>query len=253
MYYYIFDIKKCKKRSVVADIKNHLAALGISGEYTYPSTAYTTEELIDLGISKKYNTIVGIGDDMIANAIASKLVGLPEAMGFIPIEASSDLCQLIGTSSWREAANNLRFRKIAEMKVGRLADGSVFLTSIELDLKNPTEITMELKDCMIQGKAANFQIANYNPLIRKIGEDWLDIVFQTVDPKESGFLSKISSMLGFGKEGQNDISLIRARSLRLFTSAQIPILAHGNVVAKTPQFIECSDENLRLIVGKKKI
>lgn len=252
MYYYIFDIKKCKKRSLVADIKNHLAALGISGEYTYPSTAYTTEELIDLGISKKYNTIVGIGDDMIANVIAGKLCGQPEAMGFIPAEASADLCHLIGTSDWREACSNLRFRKIEEMKVGRLANGSVFLTSVRLDLKNSTEITMELKDYMIQGKVTNFQAANYHPMIKKIGDDWLDIIFQTIDPKESGLLHRLSSMLGFNKESQNDISLIRARSLRLFTSAQIPMSSNGNIIGKTPQFIECSDENLRLIVGKRK-
>ncbi|MCX6808884.1 MAG: hypothetical protein NTW50_04445 [Candidatus Berkelbacteria bacterium] len=78
MYYYIFDIKKCKKQSTVTEIKDYLGSLGISGEFTYPSSAYSVEDLVELGLSKKYNTIVGIGDDNIANKIAAKLCGRTE-------------------------------------------------------------------------------------------------------------------------------------------------------------------------------
>lgn len=251
MYYYIFDLKKCGKRSTVTEIKNHLAFLGISGEYTYPSPAYTVEELVELGLSKKYNTIVGIGDDEIANKIAGKLCGRSEAMGMIPIEASVELCQILKARNWKEAADNLRFRKIEEFRVGRLANGSAFLTSIELDLKGPTEVTMEFKDFLVQAKLRNLAISNICADVKKISPEFLDIIFESVDPKENGLLDRISNLIGLSKDKGGEFSMIRARSLRIFTSSQIGLVTPAGSIAKTPQFVESSDDFLRLIVGKK--
>lgn len=250
MYYYIFDIKRCKN-SVITDIKDYLSGLGISGEFVYPSTAYTTEDLVELGLSKKYNTIVGIGGDQIANKIAGKLVGRSEAMGFIPIDGSEELKNLIDAKNWKEACENLRYRKIIEIRIGKTATGSVFMTNLFLDLKSPADLTIEFKDYIIQGKIKNLMISNYNSGITKIGEDYLDIVIQSVDPKERDFLGKLSSIIGLSKEEEKSFSMLRARSLRVFAKNQIPLICASESIAKTPQLIESSDENLRLIVGKR--
>ncbi len=253
MYYYIFDIKRCKNKTLVTDIKSYLSSLGISGEFTYPSAAYTTEELVDLGISKKYNTIVGIGSDDLANSIASRLCGRQEAMGMIPLEASNELASLIGAKTWREGAENLRYRKITNMKIGKSANGGGFLTDLELALKGPTEVTIEFRDYMVQAKVTKLVISNFNPDITKIGPDFLDVVFESVAP-EQNVISRIGNFLGFGKDGQkSSFSLFRGRSLRLFTSSQIPLASKGHAIAKTPQLIESSDEDLRLIIGKKSV
>jgi len=253
MYYYILDIKKFKKHSVVEDIKNYLSVLGISGEYAYPSAAYTTEDLVELGISKKYNTIVAIGDDNLVNTVAGKLCGRPEALGVIPIDASSDLCDLIGSKAWKDAADNLRFRVLQEIKIGKTTNGKVFLTSINLGVSHPTEVTIEVKDFIIQAKVAELMISNFNPTVTKLDLDFLDIIFRSTNPKDIAFLSKIGSFFGAKKQNDNDLSLIRARSLRLFTSNQIPLLSGNDTVAKTPQLIEVSDDLLRIIVGKKSL
>lgn len=250
MYYYIFDLKKCKKQSLVADIKNYLSALGISGEFTYPSAAYTTEELVELGLSKKYNTIVGIGGDEVANQIASRLTGKPEAMGIIPVDASDDLMTLIGCRSWKEGAESLRYRKIQEMRVGLTANGNAFLTNLSLDINSPVDITLEFRDYMIQTRAVKMLASNYHPDIKKIGSDYIDIVIHSVGPKPKGFLSQVSAIFSGNKEDEQ-YSLFRARSFRIFTNSQIPLVAGDQCVAKTPQLIESSDEDLRLIVGKK--
>lgn len=247
MYYYIFDLKKCRKNSQVTEIKNYLSALGISGEYTYPSAAYSVEELVDLGLSKKYNTIVGIGDDEIANKIATKLCGKSEAFGIIPLEASGDLTTLIGASSWKDAAENLRYRKIEEMRIGLTANGNGFITSASLDLKNPSEITIEFRDYVVQTKASGMTVSNWSPKIKKIGDDYLDIVIHSVGQSEKGFLAKFFG----GKSASEGYSIFRARSFRLFTSNQIPISVNGNTIVKTPQLIESSDETIRLITSKK--
>jgi len=250
MYYYIFDIKKCRKKSLVIDIKNYLSSLGISGEFTYPSAAYTTKELVNLGLSKKYNTIVGIGGDDIANDIAEALCGKNEAMGFIPIEATADLETLIGAKNWKEACQNLRYRRIMEMKVGKTANGKAFLCNVKLNFKRPTEVTLEFKNYIVKSLASNVMISNFKPEIKKIGEDYLDIIMESVNPNKSNFFKAISGLIGLESD-EKSLSLLRARSLRIFTSAQIPISANDQMLAKTPQLIESSDENLRLIIHRK--
>jgi hypothetical protein len=250
MYYYIFDLKKCKKPSVATEIKDYLNLLGIAGEFTYPTTAHSVDELVDLGLSKKYNTIVAIGDDEIANRVAAKLCGRQEAMGIIPLEASEELQTFIGAKNWKEAAENVRFRKIAEIKIGKTANGNAFLTDLKLGLKGPTEVTIEFRDFLVKAKVAELIISNYNPNIEKISPDYLDVVLQSVSPEQNIF-SKVSSFFGMKKELNKSLSLFRGRSLRLFTSSQIPLISGNAAIAKTPQLVESSDENLRLIIGKK--
>lgn len=247
MYYYIFDIKKFAKSAQIENLKNYLGGLGISGEFTYPNPAQTVEELVDLGISKQYSTIVAVGGDDLVNTVASKLVGKKEAMGIIPIEASGPLCQLIGNSGWKEACDTLRFRKISEIAIGKTATGNCFLTHAELNIKSPIEITLEFKDFIVQSKITSLMISNFHPSIKKIGSDFLDVTMTSVSNPDS-FLSKF-----FGKKSENKLgeSLFRARSLRIFTKSQMPIMAGGSQIAKSPQLIESSDDLLRLITAKK--
>ena len=253
MYYYIFDLKKCQKRSQVEEIKNYLSALGISGEFVYPSAAYTISELVELGLSKKYNTIVGIGSDEIANKIAAGLVGRSEAMGLIPIEASADLMQLIGAKNWREGADNLRYRRITEMFIGQTANGGAFLTSLELNVKLPTEITIEFKDYIVQARVTKLLIANFHSEIKKIGPDYLDVVFQSISHKGKSVWTSISNILGLDKNEAQSLSMFRARSLRLFANSQISLTSGTDTIARTPQLIESSDAKLRLIVNRKNV
>lgn len=253
MYYYIFDIKRCKKRSQVENIKNYLGVLGISGEFTYPTAAQTVKELVDLGLSKQYTTIVAIGGDEMANNVASLLVGRSEAMGFIPLEASSELSSLIGTSDWKSACDILRYRKINEINLGKTANGECFLTNAMLDLRNPIEVTLEFKDYMIQTIATSLKIANFDPNVPKIARDHLDILLRSINPQDNNIFSRLGNFLSGKKNSENekDLTLVHARSLRIFTNAQIPILSGNQVLAKTPQLLESTDQQLRLITAKK--
>lgn len=135
------------------------------------------------------------------------------------------------------------------MIIGKTANGGSFLTTLSLDLKVPTAVTIEFKDYIVQAKIQDLLISNFHVGQKKIDKDHLDIIFHSVGP-ETGALSKISSFLGIGNQDKGALSLFRARSLRLFTSSQIPLLSNGSQIAKTPQLIETSDDNLRLIVGR---
>jgi|GEM_PF-625262 len=251
MYFYIFDIKKCRKKSQVEDIKNYLSMLGISGEFTYPTAALTCEELVDLGLNKKYSTIIAIGGDEIANQIAGKLCGRPEVMGVVPLEATEHLTNLIGTNDWREACDNLRFRKISEIHIGKTGNGKTFLTNAILDLSNPMELTIEFKDFIISGLFKNLIISNFHNQINKRAPNYLDIVAESEEIEHNGFLSMFSGLFKTKSSSQKSLSLFHARSLRIFAKKSITIKAGEESITKTPEYIESTDQKVRIITAKK--
>lgn len=251
MYYYIFDIKKCKKKSQVEAIKDYLVGLGISGEFTFISAVQNAEELTELGLKRGYSTIVAVGADDLINSVANKMIGRPEAMGVIPLQASNPMLSLLGSTDWKEAAETLRFRRIREMNIGKTASGEHFLTHLKLGLKNPMEITLEFKDFIVQAWVKNLIIANHHPEIEKLGPEFLDVVIESTKKDEGSIFKLLKSIVSpkIRTNGKN-MSLIRARSLRLFSKKPIPLMAENKIIAKTPQLVETSDEILRIIVSK---
>lgn len=251
MYYYVFDVKRCRKRTQVDAIKNHLTNLGISGEYSYITPNQSAETLAESGINKGYNTIIAVGSDDLVNAIAKVMVGRKEVLGVLPLEGSEELYHLLGSKDWQEAAEALRYRRIREMHTGKTADGNYFLTSIYLDTTYPIEVTVEYKDYLLQVFAKNLLISNHHPNIEKKLEDHLETVIESSNPKSNGLLSRLGSLFSVQRaEYRNNMTFIRARSLRIFTKKPIPLVCGDKIIAKTPQYIESTDEKLRLIVAK---
>lgn len=249
MYYYIFDIKRCRKKTQVDAIKSYLTNLGISGEYAYITPNQTAEALAESGLDKGYNTIVAVGSDDLVNSVTNVLIGRKEVLGILPLSASDELKSLIGSDDWQNAAEALRFRKIKEMYTGKIANGRHFLTSIYLDVVNPLEVTVEFKDFLLQVDTKNVLISNFHPDIKKKSDDHLDVIIESESIKQGGFLAR----LGFSQpksENSNNISFIRARSLRIFTKKPTPLVSGDKIIAKTPQYIESTDEKVRIIVAK---
>jgi len=252
MYYYIFDIKRCKKRATIEAIKSALLELGISGEYNYISNAQSAEKLAELGLSRGYSTIVGVGSDDLINSVANRMVGRKEAMGVIPLEISKPMSFLLGLDSWREACEALRYRRIKEMYVGRTANGEHFLTEAHIDTGRPVNLTIEFKNYIIQVLAKNFMVSNYYPGVKKVGQDYLDVVIESQPPAPSSLIDQFKSIFGTKEVSEAKAqSLIRARSMRVFSKKPVSIIAGDKMIAKTPQLIESSDEMLRIIVSRK--
>lgn len=253
MYYYIFDIKRCKKRAFIESIKSTILELGISGEYNYISPAQSAEELVEIGLRRGYSTIVAVGSDDLVNSVANRMVGRKEVLGVIPLEISPALGLLLGVDNWREGCESLRFRRIKEMFIGRMANGAHFLTSARLDAPHPVELTIEFKNYIVQVLAKNFMVANLYPGIKKIGADYLDVVIESEPEISHTLLDRIKSV--FAAKTFSDsraMSLIHARSMRLFTKRPIAIIAGDKTIARTPQLIESSDGQIRLIVSRKR-
>ena len=64
MYYYIMDSpKNISEKRTQEKIKNILGLLGITGETVTVTPARSIEELTNMGLAKKYSTIVAVGGD----------------------------------------------------------------------------------------------------------------------------------------------------------------------------------------------
>lgn len=250
MYYYIFDPKKCKKKAQVEAIKDQLARIGISGEFSYVTSMQSASDLAEIGLKKKYSTIVAVGGDDIINPIADKVVGTAEAMGIIPLEASEKIENLIGAKNWKDAIDILRFRRIKEIHLGMTGNGRHFITSAELELKKSTEVTIEFKGYIVQAKVKNLTISNIEPNKEKLRPEYLDVIIESDLAKDHGFRGIVSSLFGPAKILEKNLSIFRARSMRIFTNKSLIMTSGGSVISKTPQYVESTDTFLRLIVGK---
>ncbi len=251
MYYYIFDVKRCRKKSQIDLIKNQLSSFGISGEYTYIAPNQSAEALTENALSKGYNTIVAVGSDDLINSVANVLIGRKEVLGILPLSASDELCSLIGCKDWQDAAEILRFRRIKDINIGKVANGKHFLTTLYLDTTSPVEITVEFKDFILQSYVKNLMISNYHPEIQKKYSDYLDVVIESIKNQPSGLLNRLNRFIKPAAENKGDnITFIRAKSIRIFTKTPSPFVSGDKIIAKTPQLVESSEETVRIIVAK---
>lgn len=252
MYYYIFDIRQCKNKAHSERIKDYLAELGISGEYVFPSQVRTSKELVRDAIQRNFSTVVAIGNDALINTVASELVGAKTAFGMIPLNASTEINNLVNGSDWHSAAKNLRFRKIDEVRLGRFENGQHFLISTELKITHPVNITLEFDGFIAQARAKKLLIRNINPTAKDNRNNLLDILLISESEREARPISRLLKYLEISAQS-NDVlntSRFKAPRLRVFSHKNLNFIINKEDVATTPQLIESSPEILRLIVHR---
>jgi len=251
MYYYIFDVRKCKNRRQIETIKDRLTDLGISGEFVVPDRIRPARDLAEQGVFKGYTTIVAIGADDLINDVASVMLSKQQVFGVIPLNASENIHRIIGASSWEEAAINLRYRKVTDTRVGIINQQNVFFSYCELDLDRPASVTVEFENFVFQAKANELFVANQFPNFAKKYPNQLDVIMKSVDPKSTTFWGRFRKMIvGNSIKKDIDLTLIRSDGLRIFSPRQIQIRVDGRVAAKTPATFGISQKTIRLITKK---
>lgn len=251
MYYYIFDVRQCKNKSQAERIKDFLAEIGISGEYVYPSQARTAKELVKDALERHFSTIVAIGADTLINQVASQLVGESAAFGFIPLNASASVNTIVNGYDWRQAANNLRYRKIHEVMLGRFENGEHFLTETSLSIGSPVNLTLEFDEYIAQSRTKSLTI--YNLLSDKhiLNQHILKISFIS-EAQESGSLLNRFFHYFENKPINSQIkqSQIYTHRVRVFSHKNLSFLINNQPIAETPQLISQSSKPLRLIIAR---
>ncbi len=248
MYYYIFDVRKCKNRRQIETIKDHLSDLGISGEFAVPDRIRPARDLAEQGVFKGYSTIVAIGSDDLIDEVASVMLAKQQVFGVIPLGASENIYKIIGANTWEEAAANLRFRKVTDTRVGIINEQHVFFSYCEMALDRPASITAEFENFVLQAKVKELYIANQFPNFARKFPDKLDVIMKSVDPKSTTLWGRLKKVIGGpGIVKDVDLTLVRTDGLRIFSPRQLQIKVDGRIAAKTPATFGISQKTIRLI------
>jgi diacylglycerol kinase family enzyme len=251
MYYYIFDVRKCKNRKQIEAIKDQLSQLGISGEFVIPDRIRSARDLAEQGVFKGYSTVVAIGSDDLIDEVAAVMLSKQQAFGIIPLSASENIHKMIGATTWEEAATNLRFRRITESRVGIINEQHVFFSYCEIELDHPASVTVEFEDYLIQAKARELYVANHFQGLKKEDPGKLDVIMKSIDPDSDTIWGRLKKMIGGVQISKDiDMTLIHSDGLRIFSPRQLPILVDGRVFAKTPATFGVSQKMIRLITKK---
>lgn len=251
MYYYIFDVRKCKNRRQIEIIKDYLSELGISGEFVIPDRIRPAKDLAEQGVFKGYSTIVAIGSDDLVDEVAAVMLSKQQAFGILPLKASDNIMKTIGVNSWEEAATSLRYRKVTDTRVGILNEQHVFFSYCEIDLERPATVTLEFENFIAQAKARELYISNNMPGFKKKDPLKLDVIMRSVDPKSTTLWGKLKRIVGTTPGiKEKDLTLVQTDGLRLFSPRQLSIMVDGRAYAKTPATFGISQKTIRLITKK---
>lgn len=235
-------------------MKDHLAELGISGEYTFPSQVRSSKELVKDALNRGFTTIVAIGNDRLINTVASEVIGQKAAFGIIPLNASPEINHLVNGHNWHDAALALRYRKIKEIKLGQFENGEHFLISTHLNIKQPVNLTLEFDDFIAQARTSQLTISNFESKDSEDRSEELSISMISEKENDSRTIGRILSFLEISKDdGLNKLSRFHAKRVRIFSHKNLNFLVNREEIATTPQLIKVSSNYLRLIVSRESL
>lgn len=242
MYYYIFEsAKNASQKNLQEKIKDYLGFLGIAGETVTVSPARSVEELTQMGLDKKYSTIVAVGGDILINKIASRIQGTEIVLGIIPINASELICKKIGAYDYKTACENLRYRRTKQLDLAFIEPNKYFLTSANIITNKATPCTMEIDDCQISSTFTQIAISSNLTLM---------IIDET---RDNNFFAKTLNWLSGKETPESNISILKGKKIKINTTESLPVLINDEIVAKTPISVRTKFKALKIIVERDKI
>jgi len=294
MYYYIVDKPKYKSRyfdRLIRRISGRLMNLNIDGEFAQSSPIRTVKRLAQLGLEKKYQTIIVIGQDESFNQALQVIAGSETALGFIPLTRSSYIAQILGTSNILEACRVAASRKMETVDLARVS-GKYFFSFLNLgfgikiaryvkstginNLKKRINIFFDLLkykapqvefecDGNFRIRCKLFMVQIVNSINTKEFQDAPFMASQIFSPQD-GFLNLIivPKLSSFGRlknaksifsgsfKSLSEISLFKAKKITVTAPKTEFAFADGVKIGKTPLQIDVAPKKLRVITGKER-
>lgn len=245
MYYYIFEPPQGPKGyERTAQIKDYLSQLGIAGEMAAPQPGRSVEDLVKIAIAKRYATVVAVGGMELINRVARAILSHDAVLGIIPIQDDPDIAQLIGTSDWKTAADQLKRRRWQHIQLGSMNQTICFLTPATIEIGRHKTFHVE---------SDNFELRAQGPAVIRIAPERdpespvsglvLDITGET--RQKGGILKLFNS-----KQEAPQSSHFVVQELTLATEEPCHVIVAGEDLATTPITCTTETKGLRIIVGK---
>ena len=247
MYYYIMEQPKNRAmQSKQEYIRGIISNLGIIGEVVTVSPARTTEELVDMGVTKSYSTIVAVGSDRHINRIASLLKHKKPALGIIPLNCSELVSGLIGTNDIKEACNILKSRRLKEASLGLVEPNKYFITQAEIH--SPKS---EFASFTIINPGSDSYIAECSFTEIIISKNLYTFI---TDRLYNQNLIKNTWNWLVGKKNSDIVSsILRGKKIKIETENPVPVMLDNEIVAKTPIVVSYVPKALKIITKPARI
>lgn len=245
MYYYITEGAKTNaEQRVILNTKRILTSLGISGEFAEVSAARSIEELAELGVAKKYSTIVGMGSEKLINKLGILLAGTPYTLGALPIFEPDFMQPINGTSSIEESVEALKYRLVKETSVMRIEPNKYFFTKAVINFAKPTNAKIKINNSFTEGSCSQIILTGSGKLAvvssKKSNNDPLEKAWNWFfDKKTPSYESTISKFNG--------------HSFSIQTGSTHPVFVDDEIIARTPMAAQVIPNCLKLIVKRDRI
>ena len=153
MYYYIFDQPQgANEYQRTAQIKERLGELGIAGEMTTPVPGRSVQDLVHNAVAKRYATIVAVGGIALINQVARAIEPYDLVLGIIPLQENPDINALIGSTSWEDAAEQLKKRRWQAVRLGVMQGNICFLTPATISIPASMAVSVSTPDFQLTEK-----------------------------------------------------------------------------------------------------
>lgn len=243
MYYYITEAPRSREEQRALErVRELLTNLGISGEFVTTSAARTVEELAELGVAKRYSTIVAVGSDKLINQVATLLAGTPYVFGALPLGNPAALELTTGITTLEEAAEALKYRRVRLASIARIEPNKFFLTETRIHVGNPIPVRLTIDHAVAELECTDVRLAGSGTIV-------LHNEFAT-GGRSTQFLNWI-----VGKKTSDAIyrSQFHAERIVLETEGTYPVYLGTEVLAKTPLAIEVLPNTLKIVTRRDRL
>lgn len=243
MYYYITEPpRSTAERSTLEKARELLTNLGISGEFVTTSPARSIEELAELGVAKRYSTIVAIGSERLINEVGTLLAGTQYIFGALPLNSPAALELATGISTIEEAAEALKYRRVRDASIARIEPNKYFLSEVRLRTKTavPIQLTMD-----------SYRASLATTLVR-IGGSGIVLTDNEL-AGGTGPLQWLGRLIGQSSSTARYSSRLHAERIVLETDSNYPVYLGSDVIARTPLAIEVIPNVLKLITKRDRV
>ncbi len=253
MYTYIYDsfLLDRKYENTLYRIETRLLELGINGRVEKLTLLKSVKEIIADAVSRSSDTIVVVGnDETIAKAIAF-LPARKAVLGIIPVGPNTDIAHMLGIPEGVEACNVLSKRIMERIDLGK-ANGRYFLS--QLVINNASKVTLDcdqyhitalspdgvVKICNLRGGPDTEDVAG--------GSNPQDGILEAVIEPETK-----RSVWNIFSRSVSAASVFPIKKMHIRSSGEnLPVMADGQTMLKTPVTVEIIPRELRVIVGRKR-
>lgn len=245
MYYYIFDQPQgANEYQRTSQIKERLGELGIAGEMTTPVPGRNVQDLVHNAVAKRYATIVAVGGIALINQVARAIEPYDLVLGIIPLQENPDINALIGSTSWEDAAEQLKRRRWQAVRLGMMQGGICFMTPATVSAPTGMPVSLSTPDFQLTEKhGAEITVTTVRGESADVSS--LQVTIVPHAPKR-GFLG---GLLGGGTKAPTE-SCFTVSEVTIAPAEPLPVVVAGESISTTPLHCTTQEKPVRLIVAR---